>query len=87
MLFYLLNLSHELRPRTRYNEQYQISIEAVHYSADFNHRIFGAVAGLCESMDGACAFFMPISIVFPPTETEVRVIITIIKNNLITWKL
>ena len=46
-----------------------------------------AVVGLSEIKFGACAFFMPISIVFPPTETEVRVIITIIKNNLITWKL
>ena len=86
MQFYLLNLSDEPRPLTRFMSKTKYPLKLC-YSADFNHRIFGAVAGLSESMDGACAFFMPISIVFPPTETEVRVIITIIKNNLITWKL
>ena len=48
--FILLNYPVELRPRTRFSEQIQIHIEAAHYSADFNHSTFGAVAGLCESM-------------------------------------
>ena len=65
--FLLLNFSDELQPQTRFNEQIQIHIEAAHHSADFNHSVFGAVAGLSENMDGACAFFMPIRIVLPPT--------------------
>ena len=35
--FLLLNFSAELRPRKRFYEQNQISIEAAHHSADFNH--------------------------------------------------
>ena len=45
-IFLLLNYPVELRPRTRFSEQIQIHIEAAHHSADFNHSVFGAVAGL-----------------------------------------
>jgi hypothetical protein len=48
-------------------EQNQYYIEAVPYGADFNHSSIGAVPSPAESMDGACAFFMPIPIVLPPT--------------------
>ena len=54
--FLLLNLSHELRPRMRFYEQIQIHIGAAHHSADFNHSVFGAVAGLCESMGRGLRF-------------------------------
>ena len=46
---------------SRLSEQDQIRIGAAFHSAVSNHNEFGAVAGLCQSMDGACAFFMPIS--------------------------
>ena len=49
-IFLLLNFSAELRPRTRFNEQIQIHIEAAHHSADFNHSVFGAVAGPALSL-------------------------------------
>ena len=60
-IFLLLNFSDEPRPLTRFYEQIQMYIGAARHSADFNHSTFGAVAGLSENMDGACAFFMPLS--------------------------
>ena len=56
MLFYLLNLSTELAPRTRFYEQNQYYIEAVPYGADFNHSSIGAVPGLVESMGRGLRF-------------------------------
>ena len=48
---------------TRCQEQTYISL-GLRTIAQFPiHRYIGAVAGLSESMDGACAFFMPILIV------------------------
>ena len=66
-IFLLLNFPTELRPRKGFKEQIQMYIGAARHSADFNHSTFGAVAGLVGNMDGACAFFMPIRIVLPPT--------------------
>ncbi len=54
--FILLNFSDELQPQTRFNEQIQIHIEAAHHSADFYHSVFGAVAGLSESMGRGLRF-------------------------------
>jgi len=34
----------------------QISIGAAHHSADFNHSVFGAVAGLAENMGWGLRF-------------------------------
>ena len=65
-IFLLLNLSHELRPRTRFNEQIQMYIEAAHHSADFNHSTFGAVAGLCESMGRGLRFLYAFELVLSP---------------------
>ena len=55
-IFLLLNFSDELQPQTRFNEQIQIHIEAAHHSADFNHSVFGAVAGLSENMGRGLRF-------------------------------
>ncbi len=55
-IFLLLNFSDELQPQTRFNEQIQIHIEVAHHSADFNHSVFGAVAGLSESMGRGLRF-------------------------------
>ena len=55
-IFLLLNFSDELQPQTRFNEQIQIHIEAAHHSADFNHSVFGAVAGLAENMGRGLRF-------------------------------
>ena len=63
--FLLLNFSDELQPQTRFNEHNLYIIGTAHHSAVSNHRCIGAVAGLSENMDGACAFFMPILIVPP----------------------
>ncbi len=71
-IFLLLNLSHELRPRTRFNEQIQMYIEAAHYSADFNHSTFGAVAGLCESMGRGLRFLYAHTDSAPPYQTLMR---------------
>ena len=54
--FILLNFSDELQPQTRFNGQIQIHIEAAHHSADFNHSVFGAVAGLSENMGRGLRF-------------------------------
>ena len=70
--FILLNLSHELRPRTRFNEQIQMYIEAAHYSADFNHSTFGAVAGLCESMGRGLRFLYAHTDSASPYQTLMR---------------
>ena len=71
-IFLLLNLSHELRPRTRFNEQIQMYIEAAHHSADFNHSTFGAVAGLCESMGRGLRFLYAHTDSAPPYQTLMR---------------
>ena len=55
-IFLLLNLSTELAPRTRFNEQIQYYIEAVPYGADFNHSSIGAVQGPVESMGRGLRF-------------------------------
>ena len=55
-------------------EQNQYYIEAVPYGADFNHSSIGAVPSPAESMDGACAFFMPIPIVLPLPDFDERII-------------
>ena len=70
--FLLLNLSHELRPRTRFNEQIQMYIEAAHHSADFNHSTFGAVAGLCESMGRGLRFLYAHTDSASPYQTLMR---------------
>ena len=54
--FLLLNYPVELRPRTRFYEQIQIHIGAAHHSADFNHSVFGAVAGLTGYMGRGLRF-------------------------------
>ena len=63
-IFLLLTISHSNRYlETRFQEQTYISL-GLRTIAQFPiHRYIGAVAGLSESMDGACAFFMPILIV------------------------
>ena len=71
-IFLLLNLSHELRPRTRFNEQIQMYIEAAHHSADFNHSTFGAVAGLCESMGRGLRFLYAHTDSASPYQTLMR---------------
>ena len=62
----LLNFSDELQPQTRFNEQIQIHIEAAHHSADFNHSVFGAVAGLSENMGRGLRFLYAFELVLSP---------------------
>jgi len=59
--FILLNFSHELRPRTRFYEQNQISIGAAHHSADSTIADLGLSQACVRVWDGGCAFFMPLS--------------------------
>lgn len=65
--FLLLNFSAELRPRKRFYEQDQISIGSAPYSADSTIGYLGLSQAWLRIWDGACAFFMPIPIVLPPT--------------------
>ena len=67
--FILLNFSDEPRPLTRFYEQNQISIGAAHHSADSTIADLGPSRACRRIWDGVCAFFMPIPIVLPPTET------------------
>ena len=67
--FILLNFSDEPRPLTRFYEQNQISIGAAHHSADSTIADLGPSRACRRIWDGGCAFFMPIPIVLPPTET------------------
>jgi hypothetical protein len=71
-IFLLLNFSAELRPRTRFNEQIQIHIEAAHHSADFNHSVFGAVAGLSENMGRGLRFLYAHTDSASPYQTLMR---------------
>ena len=71
-IFLLLNFSDELQPQTRFNEQIQIHIEAAHHSADFNHSVFGAVAGLCESMGRGLRFLYAHTDSASPYQTLMR---------------
>ena len=73
-LIILLNFSDELRPRTRFSEQIQIHIEAAHHSADFNHSVFGAVAGLSENMGRGLRFLYAFELVLSPQDLETKVI-------------
>ena len=66
-IFLLLNFSAELRPRTRFYEQDQISIGSAPHSADSTIGYLGLSQAWLRIWDGACAFFMPILIVPPPT--------------------
>ena len=70
--FYCSIISTELRPRTRFNEQIQMYIEAAHHSADFNHRCIGAVAGLAESMGRGLRFLYAHTDSAPPYQTLMR---------------
>jgi len=70
--FILLNFSDELRPRTRFNEQIQMYIEAAHHSADFNHSTFGAVAGLSENMGRGLRFLYAHTDSASPYQTLMR---------------
>ena len=70
--FLLLNFSDELQPLTRFNEQIQIHIEAAHHSADFNHSVFGAVAGLSESMGRGLRFLYAHTDSASPYQTLMR---------------
>ena len=63
----LLNYPVELRPRTRLYEQIQIHIGAAHHSADFNHSVFGAVAGLTGYMGRGLRFLYAFELVLSPT--------------------
>ena len=65
-IFLLLNFSDELQPQTRFNGQIQIHIEAAHHSADFNHSVFGAVAGLSENMGRGLRFLYAFELVLSP---------------------
>ena len=56
--------SAELAPRKGFNEQNQVHIGAALHAQTSFHSVFGAVQGLAGYMDWACAFFMPILIVF-----------------------
>ena len=71
-IFLLLNFSDELQPQTRFNEQIQMYIEAAHHSADFNHSTFGAVAGLCESMERGLRFLYANTDSAAPYQTLMR---------------
>ena len=71
-IFLLLNFSDEPRPRTRFNEQIQMYIEAAHYSADFNHSTFGAVAGLSENMGRGLRFLYAHTDSASPYQTLMR---------------
>ena len=73
-IFLLLNFSDELQPQTRFNEQIQIHIEAAHHSADFNHSVFGAVAGLSENMGRGLRFLYAFELVLSPQDLETKVI-------------
>jgi hypothetical protein len=66
-IFLLLNYPAELQPRKGFNEQIQISIGAAHHSADSTIGYLGLLQAWQDIWDGACAFFMPIPIVLPPT--------------------
>ena len=70
--FLLLNLSTELAPRTRFNEQIQYYIEAVPYGADFNHSTFGAVAGLVGYMGRGLRFLYAHTDSASPYQTLMR---------------
>jgi len=70
--FILLNFSDEPRPRTRFNEQIQMYIEAAHHSADFNHSTFGAVAGLSENMGRGLRFLYAHTDSASPYQTLMR---------------
>ena len=70
--FILLNFSDELQPQTRFNEQIQIHIEAAHHSADFNHSVFGAVAGLSENMGRGLRFLYAHTDSASPNQTLMR---------------
>ena len=72
-IFLLLNLSHELRPRTRLSEQIQMYIEAALHSADFNHSTFGAVAGLAENMGRGLRFLYAFELVLSPQNLNERI--------------
>ena len=69
----LLNFSDELQPQTRFNEQIQIHIEAAHHSADFNHSVFGAVAGLSENMGRGLRFLYAFELVLSPQSLDERI--------------
>ena len=71
-IFLLLNLSTELAPRTRFNEQIQYYIEAVPYGADFNHSSIGAVQGPVESMGRGLRFLYAHTDSAPPYQTLMR---------------
>ena len=51
MQIYLLNFSDEPRPLTRFTSKTKYTLELC-LGADFNHSVFGAVAGLSENMAG-----------------------------------
>ena len=70
--FILLNFSDELRPRTRFNEQIQMYIEAALHSADFNHSTFGAVAGLVGYMGRGLRFLYAHTDSASPYQTLMR---------------
>ena len=72
-IFLLLNFSDELQPQTRFNEQIQIHIEAAHHSADFNHSVFGAVAGLSENMGRGLRFLYAFELVLSPQNLNERI--------------
>ena len=72
-IFLLLNFSAELQPQTRFNEQIQIHIEAAHHSADFNHSVFGAVAGLSENMGRGLRFLYAFELVLSPQNLNERI--------------
>ena len=71
-IFLLLNFSDELQPQTRFNGQIQIHIEAAHHSADFNHSVFGAVAGLSENMGRGLRFLYAHTDSASPYQTLMR---------------
>ena len=71
--FILLNYPVELLPRKGLNEQTYTSLK-LRTKRRLHHRCIGAVAGLSENMDGACAFFMPIPIVLPLPDFDERII-------------
>ena len=68
----MLNFSAEPLPRTRFNEQTNIQLELRVIAQTSIHKYIEAVVGLTGDMDGACAFFMPILIVFGYQKTNKR---------------
>ena len=70
----MLNLSHELRPRTRFYEQAKCTLELRATAQTSNHSTFGAVAGLCESMERDLRFLYAFELVLSPQNLETKVI-------------